>query len=144
MSGAGPHRYAVRVYVEDTDAGGIVYHANHLRFAARARTATLRERGIARAGLVERFNLMFVVRRAELDYQRPARLDDSLIVLTEPLRVGGASVALRPAFIGAGSRRRSSSRRCARPASGAAAALAADGRCRCPRADLLAPREQRE
>jgi len=98
MTPAGPHRYAVRVYFEDTDAGGIVYHANYLRFAERARTEALRDMGIPHAELVERYNLMFVVRRAKLDYQRPARLDDSLLVLTAPVHVGGASVNLRQEF----------------------------------------------
>jgi acyl-CoA thioester hydrolase len=98
MSQAGPHRYAVRVYFEDTDAGGIVYHANYLRFAERARTEALRDMGIPHAELVERYNLMFVVRRAKLDYQRPARLDDSLLVLTAPVHVGGASMTLRQEF----------------------------------------------
>jgi acyl-CoA thioester hydrolase len=98
MSAAGPHRYGIRVYFEDTDAGGIVYHANYLRFAERARTEALRDMGIPHAELVERYNLMFVVRRAKLDYQRPARLDDSLLVLTAPVHVGGASVSLRQEF----------------------------------------------
>ena len=98
MTPAGSHRYAVRVYFEDTDAGGIVYHANYLRFAERARTEALRDMGIPHAELVERYNLMFVVRRAKLDYQRPARLDDSLLVLTAPVHVGGASVNLRQEF----------------------------------------------
>src|SRR5215471_12514149 len=92
------HRYSLRVYYEDTDAGGIVYHANYLRFAERARTEALRERGIPHSELVAQFNLMFVVRRAKLDYQRPARLDDTLIVLTTPLDVGRASVTLRQEF----------------------------------------------
>ena len=92
---AGAHRYALRIYFEDTDAGGIVYHANYLRFAERARTEALRDAGIPHAELVQRFDLMFVVRRVELDFVRPARLDDSLVVLTAPLRVGGASVRLR-------------------------------------------------
>ena len=91
----GRHRYAVRVYYEDTDAGGVVYHATYLRFAERARTEALRDAGIPHAELLERFILMFVVRRVEVDYLRPARLDDSLIVVTEPLEVGGATVTLR-------------------------------------------------
>ncbi len=91
----GRHRYAVRVYYEDTDAGGVAYHAAYLRFAERARTEALRDAGIPHAELVERFTLMFVVRRIEVDYLRPARLDDSLVVVTEPLEVGGASVTLR-------------------------------------------------
>jgi acyl-CoA thioester hydrolase len=89
------HRFALRVYYEDTDAGGIVYHANYLRFAERARTEALRQAGIPHALLVEEFGRMFVVRRAELDYAQPARLDEELVVVTTPLQVGGASVVLR-------------------------------------------------
>ena len=98
----GRHRYTLRVYFEDTDAGGIVYHANYLRFAERARTEAMRDLGIPHAELVAQFNLMFVVHRVKLDYVRPARLDDSLIVLTTPLHVGGASVALRQDFFRSG------------------------------------------
>jgi acyl-CoA thioester hydrolase len=89
------HRYALRVYYEDTDAAGVAYHASYLRYAERARTEALRDAGIPHAELVQRYNLMFVVRRIEVDYFRPARLDDALIVVTEPLEVGGASVSLR-------------------------------------------------
>ena len=91
----GKHRYAVRVYYEDTDAGGVVYHATFLRFAERARTEALREMGIPHAELVQQFASMFVVRRIEVDYLRPAHIDNSLIVVTEPLSVGGATVTLR-------------------------------------------------
>ena len=95
------HRYTLRVYYEDTDAGGIVYHANYLRYAERARTEALRDLGIPHATLVERYNLMFVVRRIKVDYLRPARLDESLAVLTEPLSVGAASATLRQTIVGA-------------------------------------------
>jgi acyl-CoA thioester hydrolase len=91
----GRHRYAVRVYYEDTDAGGVVYHATYLRYAERARTEALRDLGIPHAELLGRHTLMFMVRRIEVDYLRPARLDESLTVVTEPLAVGGASVQLR-------------------------------------------------
>jgi acyl-CoA thioester hydrolase len=91
----GRHRYAARVYYEDTDAGGIVYHANYLRFAERARTEALRDLGVPHAALLRNFNLMFVVRRVEVDYLRPARVDDSLVVETEVLAVAGASAFLR-------------------------------------------------
>ena len=91
----GGHRYAVRVYYEDTDAGGVVYHATYLRFAERARTEALREAGIPHSELLNRFALMFVVRHIEVDYVRPARLDNLLVVVTEPLVVGGATVTLR-------------------------------------------------
>ena len=92
------HRYEVRVYFEDTDAGGIVYHATYLRFAERARSECLRDLGIAHAELVAGHGIFFVVRRAKLDYLRPARLDDLLVVVTEVLAVGGASASLRQSF----------------------------------------------
>lgn len=92
---SGPHQYRMRVYYEDTDAGGIVYHANYLRFAERARTEALRQAGIPHALMVEAFNRMFVVRRAEVDYAQPARVDEELVVVTTPISVGGASLILR-------------------------------------------------
>jgi acyl-CoA thioester hydrolase len=94
------HRYSLRVYYEDTDAGGGVYHANYLRYAERARTEALRDAGIPHAELVERFNLMFMVHRAEIDYVRPAMLDDPLVVETDTMDVGGATVLLRQTVSG--------------------------------------------
>ncbi|MCB8880295.1 tol-pal system-associated acyl-CoA thioesterase [Acidisoma cellulosilytica] len=91
----GVHLYPVRVYFEDTDAGGIVYHANYLRFAERARTEALRAMGLPHSDMMLRHGMIFVVRHAELDYQRPARLDDSLVVETTTVSVGGASMKLR-------------------------------------------------
>jgi acyl-CoA thioester hydrolase len=90
----GRHRYTLRVYYEDTDAGGIVYHANYLRFAERARTEAMRDLGVPHADMVRECNLMFVVRRVKLDYFRPARLDDSLEVVTRPLALRAATVTL--------------------------------------------------
>jgi acyl-CoA thioester hydrolase len=98
------HRYTVRVYYEDTDAGGVVYHANYLRFAERARTEALRDLAVSHAELTEKFGLMFMVRRVNLDYLAPARLDDSLVVVTRPLAVRGASVELRQSFLHATAR----------------------------------------
>lgn len=97
---ASTHRYPIRVYYEDTDAGGIVYHANYLRFAERARTEALRDAGVPHSALVERHGLMFVVHRADIDYMRPARLDDLLMVETETLDVTAASVLLRQTVMG--------------------------------------------
>jgi acyl-CoA thioester hydrolase len=91
----GRHRYAIRVYYEDTDAGGVVYHATYLRYAERARTEALRDLGVPHAELVERFGVMFMVRGLEVDYERGARLDEALTVETEVLEVGGATVRLR-------------------------------------------------
>src|SRR5882757_6079492 len=96
------HRACFRVYYEDTDAGGVVYHANYLRFAERARTEALRDIGVPHAELVEQHGLMFMVRRVKLDYLGPARLDDSLMVITHPLEVGAASTTLRQDFERAG------------------------------------------
>ena len=89
------HRYPVRVYYEDTDAGGIVYHANYLRFAERGRTEALRDLGVPHAEMSALHGLFFMVRRIKVDYLAPARLDDSLIVETTTLAVGGATVELR-------------------------------------------------
>lgn len=100
MPPEGCHRYSVRVYYEDTDAGGVVYHASYLRFAERARTEALRDLGIPHAELLERFSLMFMVRRVEVDYLRPARADDLLSIVTEVLAAGGASVGLRQTIRG--------------------------------------------
>ena len=90
-----PHRHGVRVYYDDTDAGGIVYHANYLRFAERGRTEALRDIGVPHAEMTALHGLFFMVRRIKLDYLAPARLDDSLIVETTTLIVGAATVELR-------------------------------------------------
>ena len=90
-----PHRFSCRVYYEDTDAGGLVYHANYLGYAERARTEALRDATVPHAELVSRYGLMFMVHRAEIDYVRPAMLDDLLVVETETMDVGAATVALR-------------------------------------------------
>jgi acyl-CoA thioester hydrolase len=91
---AGEHRLAVRVYYEDTDAVGVVYHASYLRFAERARTETLRCLGLEHGSLSARLGLAFTVRRCVVDYLAPARLDDRLEVRTGLTRLGGASLDL--------------------------------------------------
>ena len=85
------HVYPVRVYYEDTDAGGVVYHSNYLRFAERARTELLREAGIDHVTLMTENGLMFAVRRCEAEYVKPARLDDALEVRTRCVEATGAS-----------------------------------------------------
>jgi acyl-CoA thioester hydrolase len=72
--------WPVRIYWEDTDAGGVVYHANYVRFMERARTEWLRAQGIDQLALRESTGLGFVVRDMHLDFHRPARLDDELRV----------------------------------------------------------------
>jgi len=96
------YRLKLRVYYEDTDAGGIVYHARYLAFAERARTEALREAGVPHSELTAAHGLFFVVRRAEIDYLRPARADDEIVVVTGPWATGGASVEVQQRFEVAG------------------------------------------
>jgi acyl-CoA thioester hydrolase len=86
------HRYPLRVYFEDTDAGGVAYHANYLRWAERARTESLRDIGLPHHLLMERHGSLLVVRRIEVAYLRPARLDDAVVVETRVLKAGAASL----------------------------------------------------
>lgn len=74
------HSLPIRIYWEDTDAAGIVYYANYLKFAERGRTEALRAAGFEQQKLRQQFGIVFVVRRCEIDYLRPARLDDALTV----------------------------------------------------------------
>ncbi len=92
------HVFEARVYYQDTDAGGIMYHANYLCFAERARAEALRAMGIPHAEMVTRHGVMFVVRRINLHYQRPARLDDVVRIETQIAAVGGATATLRQHF----------------------------------------------
>jgi acyl-CoA thioester hydrolase len=91
---AGIHRIGIRVYYEDTDAAGMVYHATYLAFAERARTEMLRCLGLDHGSLRARFGVVFTVRRCLVDYRAPARLDDPLEVETRLARLGGASLDL--------------------------------------------------
>ncbi len=85
----------VRVYFQDTDAGGVVYHASYVNFLERARTEWLREcYGYSNAGLMKEFGVVFVVRSLKLDYLRPALLDDMLSVTARLKDVGRSRVAL--------------------------------------------------
>ncbi len=86
------HRWPVRVYYEDTDAGGVVYHAQYLCFCERARTEFLRAIGLDHPRLRAGAGVVFTVRRASLDFRAPARLDDALEVVTRVPFVGGARV----------------------------------------------------
>jgi len=85
--------WRTRVYWEDTDAGGVVYYANYLRFMERARTEWLRTLGYCQRDLASNHGVLFAVTRVRIDYRRPARLDDELWVTCEPRNVGAASVS---------------------------------------------------
>ena len=86
------HIFPLRVYYEDTDAGGIVYYANYLRFAERARTEYLRSVGADLQTLLAEDGIAFTVRQCSVDYMSPAFLDDPLEVHTRFLEVRGASL----------------------------------------------------
>ena len=86
--------WPVRVYYEDTDAGGVVYYANYLKFFERARTEWLRSLGLNQDKLAREENLIFVVRSATLDFASPARLDDMLEVTVEPQKLARVYVKL--------------------------------------------------
>jgi acyl-CoA thioester hydrolase len=92
------HVLAIRVYFEDTDAGGVVYHASYVRFCERGRTDFLRLLGTDARRLIDgsenREPAAFVVRRMSFDFFRPARMDDLLEVETRVKEIGGASVTL--------------------------------------------------
>jgi acyl-CoA thioester hydrolase len=82
----------VRVYYEDTDAGGVVYHANYLRFFERARTEWLRLLGFEQDRLRAENDLLFAARRARMRFHQPARFNDALLVITRISALGGASI----------------------------------------------------
>lgn len=84
----------VRVYFQDTDAGGVVYHASYLNFMERARTEWLRTHGYSNAGLMKEFGVVFVVRTLKLDYLKPALLDDLLDVTAQFKDIGRSRMTL--------------------------------------------------
>jgi acyl-CoA thioester hydrolase len=89
------HLHTVRVYWEDTDAGGVVFYANYLKYFERARSEWLRALGIGQQDLSERSGLIFVVSAARLRYRAPARLDDLLQISAEPTAIRRASLSIR-------------------------------------------------
>lgn len=90
----GDHVFPIRVYWEDTDASGIVYHASYLRFAERARTEMLRALGFSQSALLDAAGIAFAVRRCAIEYLAPARLDDALAVVTRVVDLRGASLGM--------------------------------------------------
>ena len=90
-----PFRIPVRVYYEDTDAAGVVYYANYLKFMERARTEWLEALGFPLAAFEREHGVVFVVHRCEIDYLLPARLNDTLDVTVEPVKLGAATIKAR-------------------------------------------------
>ena len=101
----GMHHYMMRVHYEDTDAGGIVYHANYIAFAERARSSYLRSVGIYQEDYIERMKagdtggFAFVVRRIEIDYAEAAGLGTPLRVTSQLVKMGGASMKIEQTVI---------------------------------------------
>lgn len=87
-----PVALQIRVYYEDTDAGGVVYYANYLKYFERARTEWLRHLGLDQSRLAQTERRVFVVKNVEIQYRKPARLDDELTVLTRVSHLGRASM----------------------------------------------------
>ena len=94
MTGTGTFSWPVRVYWEDTDAGGIVFYANYLKYFERARTEWLRSLGVEQRHLHATIGGMFVVSETSVRYLRPARLDDRLVVTAQVQHRGRASITL--------------------------------------------------
>ncbi len=85
-------RLDIRVYYEDTDAGGIVYYANYLKFFERARTEWLRNLGVNQSDVAEQNQRLFVVKKVEIQYLKPARLDDLISVRSRITQLGSATI----------------------------------------------------
>ena len=95
MTAAPPFSFPVRVYYEDTDAAGVVYYANYLKFMERARTEWLAALGLPLARFEREHGVAFVVQRCEIDYRAPARLNDALAATVEVVDRGAARLVLR-------------------------------------------------
>ena len=97
---AGSHWLTVRVFYEDTDFTGMVYHANYLRFFERGRSSHLRTAGLSHVDLLEREDpTAFTIVRAALDFKRPARVDDLLLIRTDYLGLRGVRILFRQAAL---------------------------------------------
>ncbi len=90
-----PYVWQTRVYYEDTDAGGVVYYANYLKFMERARTEWLRSLGVEQDTLVKELNVLFAVRSVSIDYKKPARFNDALTVTVVPNALKPASISFK-------------------------------------------------
>ena len=87
--------HTVRVYYEDTDAGGVVYYANYLKYAERARTELLRKRGVDQSNLAAEESIYFVVQDVKMNIQRPAKLDDMLHISCDVVKRTGARLMMQ-------------------------------------------------
>ena len=92
------YRLAIRVYIEDTDAGGIVYYVNYLKYFERARTELIRSLGVDKTAVMEDGSV-FVVTSAAIDFHAPARLDDQLEAVAEVVNSGAATIEFRQSVV---------------------------------------------
>ena len=95
MAGIKTFSFPIRIYFEDTDSGGVVYHSNYLKFMERARTEWLRSVGIDQRHLKQQDHIMFVVHRIDIQYKLPARFNDDLIVKSELIEIGSSKIEFR-------------------------------------------------
>ena len=95
------YRLPIRVYIEDTDAGGIVYYVNYLKYFERARTELIRSLGVDKTAVMEDGSV-FVVTSAAIDYHAPARLDDQLEAVAEVVNSGAATIEFRQSVVRSG------------------------------------------
>ena len=91
--------WKIRVYYEDTDAGGVVFYANYLRFMERARTEWLRDIGFDHKNLIEKYKLIFAVKNLKINYMKPGYLDDLLTITSKLLKNRGASLVFQQEII---------------------------------------------
>ena len=89
------YQWNTRVYYEDTDAGGVVYYANYLKYMERARTEWLRALGVDQSTLIKERNVLFAVRSVTIDYKKPARFNDNLMVTVVPHALKPASISFK-------------------------------------------------
>lgn len=88
------YQYKYRVYYEHTDAGGVVYHSRYLNFFERARTDWLRDRGIIQSVLQKQYNMVYVVASADIQFKKPAKMDDTLTVTSQLMKIKRASMEI--------------------------------------------------
>lgn len=93
------NNFNIRIYYEDTDFGGIVYYANYLKFAERGRTEYLRNLGIIQTELFQKQEIYFVVRKCEINFISPAKLDDLILVETSITKISKASIVMNQEII---------------------------------------------
>jgi tol-pal system-associated acyl-CoA thioesterase len=99
MNNQRAHEWPLRVYYEDTDAGGVVYHSQYLNFMERARTEWLRQLGFMQSDLKESLNVIFVVHSMQIQFKKSARLDDLLLVNTQVLVIGHGSFTCKQTIL---------------------------------------------